>query len=494
MPFGLGTLIVNTHTAPTLSNDPLTDSLYGEYARMLLVATAGCSAIASVVRIGLDPIAAILVVGNILILASLVTSRLAGIMRCLLLMGFALTISWATRQSSGENAWWSPVVFFSPAVLLASLLMLAARDFVTALRRHSDSRYPAGLRSYRVWGFAIGVVALLVYMVIVPSVDSFLEQFRERPNSYAIEELTVFEQLRIRTAKFAVFAVFAYFGACVGSFLNVVAASAPRGESITLRSSSCPQCQTPIRRIDNLPIVSYLNLGGRCRSCGVGIPIRYLAVEIVVMTIFAALFLYELVTGAANVPEFAQYHYAGILWIILYTKWPVIGIYFYHCALLSCLLMLALMEADRLRCPRWMAATLVATFLAIAIASPTILPVSLVDQIPVRLPEVIPPWGQRLMTCIAGAAMGWLVSTAATRARTRSQQWTSSTLLAAILIGIALGWQATLTIGVLWLLVATILKYTGGQSLRPRWLTPTMLLFAATMLHHPVWKWLAQHW
>jgi len=44
MPFGFGTLIVNTDTAPTLSNDPLTDSLFGEYARMLLVGTAGCSA------------------------------------------------------------------------------------------------------------------------------------------------------------------------------------------------------------------------------------------------------------------------------------------------------------------------------------------------------------------------------------------------------------------------------------------------------------------
>jgi len=355
MPFGFGTLIVNTDTAPTLSNDPLTDSLFGEYARMLLVGTAGCSAIAAAVRIGVDPIAAILVVGNILVLASLVTSRLAGIVRCLLLIGFALALSWATRRSSGENAWWSPVVFFSPAVLLASLLLLAARDFVTELRRHSESRHLAGFRSYLVLGFAIVAVVLLTYVVIVPSVDSFLEQFRERPNSYTIEELTMYEQLRIRTAKFAVFAVVAYFGACVGSFLNVVAASAPRGESITLNSSSCPQCQMPIRRIDNLPIVSYLNLGGRCRSCGVGIPIRYLAVEIVAMTIFAALFLSELVTGAANVPGFAQYQYAGIVWIILYTKWLVVGIYFYHCALLSCLLMLALMEADRLRCPRWMA-------------------------------------------------------------------------------------------------------------------------------------------
>ena len=72
----------------------------------------------------------------------------------------------------------------------------------------------------------------------------------------------------------------------------------------------------PIRRRDNFPIISFLLLGGRCRECRVPIPIRYLGVELVAALIFASLFLYELVTGAANVPGFRPYLYTGIVWII----------------------------------------------------------------------------------------------------------------------------------------------------------------------------------
>ena len=62
----------------------------------------------------------------------------------------------------------------------------------------------------------------------------------------------------------------------------------------------------PIRRIDNLPLISYLNLGGRCRNCLSAIPVRYFLTELIGATIFGSLFLYELVTGAANVPELQE--------------------------------------------------------------------------------------------------------------------------------------------------------------------------------------------
>ncbi|MFG0290290.1 MAG: hypothetical protein ACF8CQ_19075 [Rhodopirellula sp. JB044] len=62
------------------------------------------------------------------------------------------------------------------------------------------------------------------------------------------------------------------------------------------------------------------------------------------------------------------------------------------------------------------------------------------------------------------------------------------------MIGIALGWQATLTIGVIWIGIAAIMRSAGGRTLRPRWLAPTMLLLIAAMLHHPAWKWLANLW
>jgi leader peptidase (prepilin peptidase) / N-methyltransferase len=71
----------------------------------------------------------------------------------------------------------------------------------------------------------------------------------------------------------------ALVGAAVGSFLNVVIARVPAGESIVRPGSRCPRCRMPIRWYDNLPIVSWLALRARCRSCGASIPIRYPLVE-----------------------------------------------------------------------------------------------------------------------------------------------------------------------------------------------------------------------
>jgi len=71
----------------------------------------------------------------------------------------------------------------------------------------------------------------------------------------------------------------AVVGAIFGSFLNVVAYRLPRGESLSRPRSRCPQCQTPIRPYDNVPVVSWLALRGRCRSCRAPISARYPLVE-----------------------------------------------------------------------------------------------------------------------------------------------------------------------------------------------------------------------
>ena len=74
-------------------------------------------------------------------------------------------------------------------------------------------------------------------------------------------------------------AIFA--GAAVGSFLNVVIARLPvEGESIVRPRSRCPRCRTPIAWYDNVPVLSWLLLRARCRSCKAPIPIRYPLVEL----------------------------------------------------------------------------------------------------------------------------------------------------------------------------------------------------------------------
>lgn len=69
------------------------------------------------------------------------------------------------------------------------------------------------------------------------------------------------------------------FGSTIGSFLNVCIHRIPSGQSIAFPASHCPKCETPIHPWDNIPVLSYLILRGRCRSCGVEIPLRYPLVE-----------------------------------------------------------------------------------------------------------------------------------------------------------------------------------------------------------------------
>lgn len=76
-------------------------------------------------------------------------------------------------------------------------------------------------------------------------------------------------------------------GAACGSFLNVVIHRVPRGGSLLRPPSSCPQCNAPIRALDNVPLVSYVLLGGRCRSCGARISARYPLVEVVTAALWA---------------------------------------------------------------------------------------------------------------------------------------------------------------------------------------------------------------
>ncbi|MCM3870990.1 MAG: prepilin peptidase [Pyrinomonadaceae bacterium] len=78
------------------------------------------------------------------------------------------------------------------------------------------------------------------------------------------------------------------FGAIVGSFLNVVIHRLPREESVALPSSKCPSCSTEIAFYDNVPVLSYVLLGGRCRSCKTHISARYPAVELLTALLFVA--------------------------------------------------------------------------------------------------------------------------------------------------------------------------------------------------------------
>ncbi len=77
------------------------------------------------------------------------------------------------------------------------------------------------------------------------------------------------------------------FGLVFGSFLNVCIYRMPRGLSVVAPRSACPKCNTPIAAYDNIPVLSWVLLGGRCRSCKASITPRYAAVELLTGILFA---------------------------------------------------------------------------------------------------------------------------------------------------------------------------------------------------------------
>ena len=87
----------------------------------------------------------------------------------------------------------------------------------------------------------------------------------------------------------AVILAFAFaFGAGVGSFLNVVVYRLPRGESLVFGGSHCPMCWSAIRSVDNVPVVGWLRLRGRCRDCRGPISCRYPLVEAIAGVVVTA--------------------------------------------------------------------------------------------------------------------------------------------------------------------------------------------------------------
>lgn len=115
-------------------------------------------------------------------------------------------------------------------------------------------------------------------------------------------------------------------GALIGSFLNVVVWRVPRGESLNHPASHCPKCDHPIRWFDNVPVLSWLVLRGRCRDCGAPIAVRYPLVELGTALFFAGVTWWALATGYLGMPVDTRSTIGFVLALVAYLYLAAVSV------------------------------------------------------------------------------------------------------------------------------------------------------------------------
>lgn len=320
-----------------------------------------------------------------------------------------------------------------------------------------------------------------------------------------VPDLSFSEQLTVAAlGGFFTLWVFA-LGAALGSFLNVVVYRMPRGIPLGLSVSRCPKCANPIAFRDNVPILSWLWLRGRCRSCGQGISPRYPLVEGAFGGFVLLLFCLELLTGGRNLPLRLPDR-PGFMSLLVTTPWELIGLAAVHGGLLYLLLGMALIEADRRVVP-WKLIG-IGVLCGIVMSPFHLLTVSgelspAMGRAPVTHGEasLLAQYGPGALAAgvglLAGLAWGLLLASVGrpegNRRRAAMRRALPATMM---LVGVALGWQAATTIA----LVVVVLRGIGWlvAAIWPGWsrVPATGYVLAATLLQIVTWRWqeAIPHW
>src|SRR4051795_4727269 len=160
------------------------------------------------------------------------------------------------------------------------------------------------------------------------------------------------------------FAFVFVLGATVGSFVNVAVSRLPYEKSLLWPGSRCDHCLQPVRLYDNLPLVSYWVLRGRCRTCGAPFSVRYFLVELFMASAFAALFYLVIVRNAVGLPFLARMQPDVLAGWIPLRAWAV----FSHLAvLLLFLIVTSLCDLNDMEIP--LSVTITGTVVGLALAT-----------------------------------------------------------------------------------------------------------------------------
>lgn len=281
-------------------------------------------------------------------------------------------------------------------------------------------------------------------------------------------------------------AIVAVLGGSIGSFLNVVVYRMPRGIGLLKPGSHCPACGASIRPLDNIPVIGWLKLRGRCRSCRSPISVRYPLVEAGLTALFLVLAWFELYEHGANLPrvsgrmiepDLASFE-TNLIWIFLY-----------HTFALVVLLGVALMRMDGFDPPpRFAWPSLIVALLAPFGYSP-------LQPLPALAAESsgLPPWAATLSGCALGVAVGAVFAMIIHLGQRRSSDGAkvdAAIAFAFTFAGAILGWQAITTIGVGLAVCLAVASWQPGRKWQTEYLGPA-LFFIAASAHILFWSTLA---
>ena len=177
------------------------------------------------------------------------------------------------------------------------------------------------------------------------------------------------------------------FGSCIGSFLNVVIYRMPRDKSLITPPSSCPSCGKHIRFYDNVPLVSWLLLGRKCRNCKAPISARYFFIELLTAVLFLGLFIIYFHTDMRQTVQ----PFFGMGWLI----------YVLHIILIS-----AFIAASAIDLEHWIIPLVICWFVTIAGIIGSAVGPYFIDAAVIRAYSLLPVASATTGSLAIGAAVG----------------------------------------------------------------------------------------
>lgn len=284
------------------------------------------------------------------------------------------------------------------------------------------------------WPYRLAWCAILASLLLYIGLGTLIGGLTYGHRSYGTDWWMAF----VTTAMSATIgAWFFAVGASIGSFLNVVAYRLPIGRTVG-GHSGCPYCCAPIARGDNVPVLAWIKLRGRCRTCRLPISAQYPLVEFLVAMIFLIVFSTEVARGGANLPNERTFQVP--LYQVAVTSTLIMRMVSYlslMCGLVAAGLIAVKRQIAPLRLYIWSLLPLVIS----AASDPAIVVVFW------RSAKNLGPIDSRLhavatvgLGFLAGAMVGWLLSWILYRQSQSTRAWIAGMAIAGGLVG----WQGVL--------------------------------------------------